>query len=75
LSAALLCAIDSATIENTFFEDDDDLKMVMMQIHFILFTNLNILTFKKKLLLIRCKAHTNMLAIILLRYGYFLKYL
>jgi predicted ATP-grasp superfamily ATP-dependent carboligase len=68
LDAALLCAIYGAIVEITLFEDGGGANK------FLTF-NLTqaFLHFKKKLLLIRCGAHINMLVIILLGNNYFFK--
>jgi hypothetical protein len=69
LGVALLCAIHSAIIENTLFEDDDDANT------FCAFNLTQIFLYlTKKLLLIRCEARTHLLIIILLRNDYFLKH-
>jgi hypothetical protein len=66
--AALLCAIDGATIESTLFKDGD----YANTLHVL--TQLKYFYILKKLLLIHCGARANILAIILLHNGYFLKY-
>jgi hypothetical protein len=69
LSAALLCIIHGATVENTLFEDSDDVNT------FHTFNSTQaFLHLKKKMLLTRCGVRTNMVVIILLRNYYFLKY-
>jgi len=69
LGVALLYAIHSATIKKIFY-----LKIVILQIYFVLLTQLMYLYILKKLLLTRCGAQANMLTIILLYNDYFLKY-
>jgi hypothetical protein len=67
LSTVLLCAIHGATVENNFFENGDD------AITFCAFNPIQtFLHLKMKLVLTRCRARANMLAIILLRNGYYL---
>ena len=69
MGAILLRTIHGATVENTLFEDGDDANT------FRAFnTNQAFLHLKKKLLLTHCRARANMLVIMLLRNGYFLKY-
>jgi hypothetical protein len=69
MSAALLCVIDGSTVGNTLFEDDDSANT------FRAFNSTQtFLIFLKKLLLTCCGEQANMLAIILLRNGNFLKY-
>jgi len=69
LSAALLCIIHGATVENILFEDSDDVNT------FHTFNPTQVfLHLKKKILLTRCGVRTNMVVIILLRNYYFLKY-
>jgi DNA/RNA endonuclease YhcR with UshA esterase domain len=66
LGAALLCAIHGVTIENILFEDGNGANT------FYIFNQTRIfLHLKKVLLLTRYEALANMLAIILLRNGYF----
>jgi hypothetical protein len=60
---------DGASVENTLFEDGNGANTFHAFNPTQTFLNL-----KKKLLLTRCGAWTNMLDIILLRNGYFLKY-
>jgi hypothetical protein len=69
LSAALLCIIHGATVENILFEDSDDVNT------FHTFNSTQaFLHLKKKMLLTRGGVRTNMVVIILLRNYYFLKY-
>ena len=65
MSASLLCVIHGATIKNTLFEYDDDANTFHAFNPTQAFLHL-----KKLLLLTRCGAQDNMLAIILLRNGY-----
>jgi hypothetical protein len=70
LGTALLCAIHDAAVENTLFKDDDGTNTFRTFNPTQVFLHL-----KNKLVLTRCGARTNMLAIILLRNNYFLKYI
>ena len=69
LGAALLCSFYGATVKNTLFEDDNDANTFRPFNPTQIFLHL-----KKYLLLARCEARANILVIILLRNGYFLKY-
>jgi len=70
LGTALLFAIHGATVENILFDDGDGANTF----HVFNLTQA-FLHLRKKMLLTCCGARANMLAIILLRNGYYLKYI
>jgi len=68
LGTPLLCTIYDATVENTLFKDGEGVNILCAFNPTQAFLHL-----KNNLLLIRYRAPTNMLIIILLCSGYFLK--
>jgi DNA/RNA endonuclease YhcR with UshA esterase domain len=70
LGTALLFTIHGATVENILFDDGDGANTFHVFNPTQAFLHL-----RKKMLLTCCGARTYMLAIILLRNGYYLKYI